>query len=65
MIIMIFAIGRGTIQREEEEIQMMRFAFEQEIVKLENKLVNRIAKMFKEQKGDIDDIESTIRIYCS
>ena len=65
MIIMIFAIGRDTIQREEEEIQMMRFAFEQEIVKLEKKLVNRIAKMFKEQKGDIDDIESTIRIYCS
>ena len=65
MIIMIFAIGRDTIQREEEEIQMMRFAFEQEIVKLETKLVDRIAKMFKEQKGDIDDIESTIRIYCS
>ena len=65
MIIMIFAIGRDTIQREEKEIWMMRFAFEQEIVKLETRLVDRIAKMFKEQKGDFDDIESTIRIYCS
>ena len=65
MIIMIFAIGRDTIQREEKEIWMMRFAFEQEIVKLETRLVDRIAKMFKEQKGDIDDMESKIRFYCS
>ena len=54
MIIMIFAIGRDTIQREQDEIQKMRFAFEQEIVKLETKLVDRIAKMFEEQKRVIN-----------
>ena len=50
MIIMIFVIGRDTTQTEQDEIQKLRLAFEQEIAKLETKFAARIAKMFEEQK---------------
>ena len=57
MIVMIFFIGRDTTQTEQDEIERLRLAFEQEIAKLETriegletKFADRIAKMFEEQK---------------
>ena len=50
MIVMIFFIGRYIPQTEQDEIQKLRLAFEQEIAKLETKFADRIAKMFEEQK---------------